>query len=46
MGERFAQATVLVADAVLGEAQLPRLGESTGWRDVVEELARSMRTAQ
>jgi AcrR family transcriptional regulator len=36
---------VLVADAVLGEAQLPRPVDGTGWREVVEELARSMRTA-
>jgi AcrR family transcriptional regulator len=49
---------VLVADAVLGEAQLPRppsrnatapsrVGrvDGMGWREVLEELARSMRTA-
>jgi AcrR family transcriptional regulator len=35
---------VLVADAVLGEAQLGRSAEGLGWREVVEELARSMRT--
>lgn len=34
---------VLVADAVLGEAQLNRPVEGLGWREVLEELARSMR---
>jgi AcrR family transcriptional regulator len=36
---------VLVADAVLGEAQLPRPVGGAEWREVLEELARSMRTA-
>jgi AcrR family transcriptional regulator len=36
---------VLVADAVLGEAQLRRPLESAGWREVLEERAHSMRTA-
>ncbi len=36
---------VLVADAVLGETQLRRPLEGLGWREVLEELARSMRTA-
>jgi AcrR family transcriptional regulator len=36
---------VLVADAVLGEAQLPRPVDGMGWREVLEDLARSMRTA-
>src|ERR1700736_1812651 len=35
---------VLVADAVLGETQLGRPEEAIGWREVLEELARSMRT--
>ena len=35
---------VLVADAVLGETQLRRPLEGLGWREVLEELARSMRT--
>ena len=35
---------VLVADAVLGETQLRRPLEGLGWRGVLEELARSMRT--
>lgn len=35
---------VLVADAVVGEAQLSRPVEGLGWREVLEELARSMRT--
>src|SRR3984893_2139533 len=35
---------VLVADAVLGETQLRRPLEGMGWREVLEELARSMRT--
>ncbi|MFD4530205.1 TetR/AcrR family transcriptional regulator [Streptomyces sp. NPDC058470] len=34
---------VLVADAVLGEAQLLRPVDGLGWRGVLEELARSMR---
>jgi AcrR family transcriptional regulator len=34
---------VLVADAVLGESQLPRPVEDLGWREVLEDLARSMR---
>jgi AcrR family transcriptional regulator len=34
---------VLVADAVSGETQLRRPVEGLGWREVVEELARSMR---
>src|ERR1700730_2532479 len=34
---------VLVADAVLGETQLRRPLEGLGWREVLEELARSMR---
>jgi AcrR family transcriptional regulator len=33
----------LVTDAVLGEAQLRRPVEGMGWREVLEELARSMR---
>src|ERR1700736_6405012 len=36
---------VLVADAVLGETQLRRPLEGLGWREVLAELARSMRTA-
>jgi AcrR family transcriptional regulator len=36
---------VLVADAVLGEARLPRPVDGMGWREVLEELSRSMRTA-
>jgi AcrR family transcriptional regulator len=36
---------VLVADAVLGGTQLPRPVDGIGWREVLEELARSMRTA-
>jgi AcrR family transcriptional regulator len=36
---------VLVADAVLGETQLRRPLAGLGWREVLEELARSMRTA-
>lgn len=36
---------VLVADAVLGETQLRSTLEGAGWREVLEELARSMRTA-
>ena len=36
---------VLVADAVLGETQLHRPLEGAGWREVLEELAHSMRTA-
>jgi AcrR family transcriptional regulator len=36
---------VLVADAVLGETTLRRPLEGLGWREVLEELARSMRTA-
>src|SRR5579859_7025252 len=36
---------VLVADAVLGETRLGRPLEGLGWREVLEELARSMRTA-
>jgi AcrR family transcriptional regulator len=35
---------VLVADAVLGEARLGRPVEGLGWREVLEELSRSMRT--
>jgi AcrR family transcriptional regulator len=35
---------VLVADAVLAERHLGRPVEGTGWREVLEELARSMRT--
>jgi AcrR family transcriptional regulator len=35
---------VLVADAVLGETQLRRPVAGMGWREVLEELARSMRT--
>jgi AcrR family transcriptional regulator len=35
---------VLVADAVLGETRLRRPLEGLGWREVLEELARSMRT--
>jgi AcrR family transcriptional regulator len=35
---------VLVADAVLGETQLRRPIEGMDWREVLEELARSMRT--
>src|SRR6266851_10160630 len=35
---------VLVADAVLGERQVRRPLEGIGWREVLEELARSMRT--
>jgi AcrR family transcriptional regulator len=34
---------VLVADAVLGEARLQRPVEGMGWREVLEEQARSMR---
>jgi AcrR family transcriptional regulator len=36
---------VLVADTVLGEARLPPPGDGIGWREVLEELSRSMRTA-
>jgi AcrR family transcriptional regulator len=36
---------VLVADAVLGETQVHRPVEGVGWREVLEEVARSMRTA-
>ena len=36
---------VLVADAVLGETQLRRPLDGSGWREVLEELAHSMRTA-
>jgi AcrR family transcriptional regulator len=36
---------VLVADAVLGETQLRHPVEGMGWRHVIEELARAMRTA-
>jgi AcrR family transcriptional regulator len=36
---------VLVADAVLGETQLRRPVAALEWREVLEELARSMRTA-
>jgi AcrR family transcriptional regulator len=36
---------VLVADAVLGETQLRRPLDGAGWREVLEELAHSMRTA-
>jgi AcrR family transcriptional regulator len=36
---------VLVADAVLGEAEFRRPVEGLGWREVLEELARSMREA-
>jgi AcrR family transcriptional regulator len=36
---------VLVADAVLGETQLRRPLGGSGWREVLEELAHSMRTA-
>jgi AcrR family transcriptional regulator len=36
---------VLVADAVLGETQLRHPLEGAGWREVLEELAHSMRTA-
>jgi AcrR family transcriptional regulator len=36
---------VLVADAVLGETQLHRPVAGIGWREVLEDLARSMRTA-
>jgi AcrR family transcriptional regulator len=36
---------VLVADAVLGETQLRRPVEGIGWREVLEKLAHSMRTA-
>jgi AcrR family transcriptional regulator len=36
---------VLVADAVLGETRLRRPLEGLGWREVLEELAHSMRTA-
>jgi len=36
---------VLVADAVLGETRLRRPLEGAGWREVLEELAHSMRTA-
>lgn len=36
---------VLVADAVLGETQVRRSLEGAGWREVLEELAHSMRTA-
>jgi AcrR family transcriptional regulator len=35
---------VLVADAVLGETQVRRPLAGLGWREVLEELARSMRT--
>jgi AcrR family transcriptional regulator len=35
---------VLVADAVLAETQLRRPLEGMGWREVLEELAHSMRT--
>jgi AcrR family transcriptional regulator len=35
---------VLVADAVFGEAEPRRPLESMGWREVLEELAHSMRT--
>jgi AcrR family transcriptional regulator len=35
---------VLVADAVLGETQVGRSVDDVGWRAVLEELARSMRT--
>ena len=35
---------VLVADAVLGETQVRRPLEGLGWREVLAELARSMRT--
>jgi AcrR family transcriptional regulator len=35
---------VLVADAVLGEAELPRALDGLGWREVLRELAFSMRT--
>src|SRR5258708_39351721 len=35
---------VLVADAVLAETQLRRPVEGMGWREVLEEIARSMRT--
>jgi AcrR family transcriptional regulator len=34
---------VLVADAVLGESQLPAVA-GNGWREVLEQLARSLRT--
>jgi len=34
---------VLVADAVLGEAQVRHPAEGMGWREILEELARSMR---
>jgi AcrR family transcriptional regulator len=36
---------VLVADSVLSETQLRRPLEGLGWREVLEELAHSMRTA-
>jgi AcrR family transcriptional regulator len=36
---------VLVADAVLGETQLGRPLDGAGWREVLEGLAHSMRTA-
>jgi AcrR family transcriptional regulator len=36
---------VLVADAVLGETHLRRPVQGLGWREVLEELAHSMRTA-
>jgi AcrR family transcriptional regulator len=36
---------VLVADAVLGETQLRGPLDGLGWREVLEELAHSMRTA-
>ena len=36
---------VLVADEVLAETQLRRPLEGAGWREVLEELAHSMRTA-
>jgi len=36
---------VLVADAVLGETQMRRPLDGSGWREVLEELAHSMRTA-
>jgi AcrR family transcriptional regulator len=36
---------VLVVDAVFGERHLPRRMDGVGWREVLEELARSMRAA-
>jgi AcrR family transcriptional regulator len=36
---------VLVADAVLGEAHMRRRVEGDGWRELLVELARAMRTA-